>query len=391
MSSRRRSNGAILCAVCRSRAGDVPRMIDLESLKRRFPIADVVTRYTTLKGKSDNLVGLCPFHEERHPSFSLSISSGLWCCHGCRAGGDVIDFFGQVRYLHRWNRHDREMFKAILREMSGSPSYPIISLRPALPVPKIHRSLGSVDDQPLMEMVTRFYSEQLWRHTAANSPLEYLRHGRGFSDQTLRAARVGFAAQKEFLRFIALSGSKAKVAKRYGFVQHSQTSGQIYAFFRQRIIFPDLDRDGRVLHICGRIFPNGAGEPKYLAQPSFKTVHGMGALDLESTRPVFVVESPPDRLTLIQWGLEAVATLGTKLSPEALIALKTCPRPLVFVPHNDANLAGENAVASWQAELKKGSVLRLPAHIKDPNTVLPHPDLVGQVRELFETFLRENA
>ena len=185
-----------------------------------------------------------------------------------------------------------------------------------------------------------------------------------------------------------MSGSKAKVANNTGLFSTARHRA-IYAFFRQRIIFPDLDRDGRVLHLCGRIFPDGAGEPKYLAQPSFKTVHGMGALDLESARPVFVVESPPDRLTLIQWGFEAVATLGTKLSPEALIALKTCPRPLVFIPHNDANLAGENAVASWQAELKKGSVLRLPAHIKDPNTALPIP--TGRSGSRLLNLLAENA
>ncbi len=366
-------------------------MTDLESLKRRFPIADVAVRYTSLKGNGDNLVGLCPFHDERHPSFSLSIRSGLWCCHGCRVGGDVIDFFGHVRYAYRWNRYNREMFKAILREMSGSPAYPAVAPRPTFATPRTQRSLDSLDDGPFMEMVTRFYSDQLWMRNGADSPLDHLRHERGFNDETLRAARVGFATQKEFLRFIALSGSKAKVAKRYGFVKNGQTPGQIYAFFRQRIIFPDLDHDRRVLHLCGRIFPDGAGTPKYLAQPSFKTLHGMGALDLESTLPVFVVESPPDRLTLIQWGFDAIATLGTKLSPESLVALKTCPRPLVFVPHNDANRAGEIAVGDWQTRLQKGLVLRLPPDIKDPNTALPNPVLSGQVRQIFERFLRENA
>jgi DNA primase len=145
-----------------------------------------------------------------------------------------------------------------------------------------------------------------------------------------------------------------------------------------RIIFGERDRTGRVLHLIGRRFAPwlSPDAPKYLALSELtKPLYGYARLDRRpSAKPVFLVEGPPDQLTLNQWGHDALANLGTRLTPHHATLLAALRRPLVVVPNNDAESgAGLAAAEQWVTRIGHGQLLRLPADVKDVNEMAQQP------------------
>jgi DNA primase len=352
---------------------------EIEAIKAANPIEDVAASFgVKLKPGGKYLSGRCPFHPDRTPSFFVDPRTGRWRCFGRCATRwlDVFDFVGMMRFGDRWNARDAEMFKETLAEMKGSVPRRVAASPPARfilpdykPVPK------TPDVMALLHRVTGLYEIQL-RNAGygPGTPLAYLR-ARGLSDETIRAAGIGYCSGTGLVKYLRRGGIPVELAREIYLIDGTHGDRE---FFRGRIVFPDRDEAGRVIHLCGRAFDYSRlhpDTPKYLSLKGFdKPLHGWGGLDkAENNRPVCVVESPPDRLTLIQWGYDAIATLGTGLTESSVRLLANLKRPFIYIPHNDGG-TGLRACQSWLESAGHGLIIELPPNFKDVNELGALPD-----------------
>src|SRR5574337_1157523 len=166
------------------------------------------------------------------------------------------------------------------------------------------------DVMMLLHRVAEMYSLSLWSDDGPETPLAYLRE-RGFSDDIIRSLRLGYCSGRELVPYLRRGNIPLRLARDMHLLNESRGDRE---FMRGRVIFPEIDETGNIIHLIGRRWASFLGAPavKYLSLKDFdKPIYGWGQLDKrESRRPVFVAESPPDRITLVQWGHEAVATLG---------------------------------------------------------------------------------
>ncbi len=346
---------------------------EVEAVKRRYPILDVAEEHTKLRLAGRYYRGRCPFHSESTASFYVDPRSGRWRCFGRCASGwrDVIDFFGWLEYGERWNARDAEMFKAVFGELKGhAPLRPAVPPRPPLPdyepIPKTR------DVMLLLHRVAEMYSLTLWAHPGPDTPLAYF-HSRGFSDEAIRSLRLGYCPGRGLVPYLKRGNIPLQLARDMHLLNERRGDRE---FMRGRVIFPEIDESGNIVHLIGRRWAPflGGDAVKYLSLKDFdKPIYGWGQLDkAESRRPVFVMESPPDRVTLLQWGYDALATLGTDISQQAIRLLASLQRPLIYLPHNDGG-TGLRAARLWQSVVGRGAILELGMDVKDVNDLGARP------------------
>ncbi len=356
----------------------------VDELKRQHPIQEVAPRFVKgLRHTGANLIGRCPFHDDRHPSFAVHLSTETWRCYAasCGVGGDVIDLVGVAHFGRAWNSRDPAMFKESLRRLAGGELPP---LRQA--IPPVWRNLAQWRPealQPAHQVVLHtaariYHTSLLILGRAPGTPYAYLR-GRGFTDETIRAEALGYAAGNLLGPGLAACGLSRTRAAALNLLNPERRSRE---FLAGRIIFVDRDRSGRVLHLIGRAYAPwlSSGTPKYLSlKEMLKPLYGYARLDRrESDRPVLLVESPPDALTARQWGYDALAVTGSHLKEDHAVLLGRLRRPLVMIPHNDGG-SGEQAAARWREQVGQGVLVCLPDDVKDLNELGVQP---GGVDEL---------
>jgi DNA primase len=351
---------------------------EIEAVKQQFQIEDIASAHTILNPSGQLLRGKCPFHQEKTPSFFVNPNTGRWRCFGkCSTGWlDVIDFFGWLAYGNGWGVRNPEKFKKVFGQMTDrAGTDTCVQPPPQISHPAYPRVPKSPDAMMLLDRVAAMYESELWKMgDESEMPLTYLR-SRGFSETTIRTAHLGYASADGLVKYLKRYGKGVlTLAHEMHLVHETGRDGR--AFFRRRIVFPDRDLAGRTIHLCGRVWPESVHSEaaKYLSLKGFaKPLHGFAQLDLASDQPVFIVESPPDRLTLMQWGYDAVATLGTGLTPRNIQSLAALSRPLLYLPHNDGG-TGLKAAISWQSDIGKGRILALPEQVKDVNNLACWPD-----------------
>jgi DNA primase len=367
--------------------------IAMQQLKALHPIKEVAGRYVRLRRSGKYLVGCCPFHRDKTPSFTVNPATGRWRCFGRCATGwlDVIDFLGWQKHGAAWNARNPEMFKAVLRELNAGtlPIAQALPPRPLRPTPKpVELSLDAIT---LLTRAASIYRARLWTMSnelgGPETPLSYLR-SRGFTDEIIRDAGIGYCAGDQVLKYLRHAGIPPELPRQLGLIDEEHGDRE---FFRGRIVFPEMDERGQVIHLAGRKWSKrlGAKSPKYLALKGLdKPLYGWATLDRKpSEEPVFIVESLPDGLTLKQWGFEVLITLGTALTETHARSLARLPRPLIYIPQNDE--AGLVAVQKWQEVIGQGEVLELPIQtkarlIKDVNDLAA----ITNGRELFGDLLQ---
>jgi DNA primase len=249
----------------------------------------------------------------------------------------------------------------------------------------------SPDAITLLTRAAAIYRARLWTmgdgEGGPETPLGYLR-SRGFTDETIREAGLGYCAGDQVLKYLRHTGIPPELPRQLGLIDEEHGDRE---FFRGRIVFPEMDENGQVIHLAGRKWSKrlGAKSPKYLALKGLdKPLYGWATLNRNpSEAPVFIVESLPDGLTLRQWGFEALITLGTALTETYARWLARLSRPLIYIPQNDE--AGLAAVQNWRGAVGQGEVLALPIQIegrlvKDMNDLAVIPN----GRELFSDLLR---
>lgn len=357
----------------------------IAELKRRFPLVEVAARYVAgLRHSGAHLLGRCPFHEDRHPSFAVHLPTETWRCYAasCDLGGDVIDLVGVARFGRAWNSRDKAMFKDAVRDLSAGGLPP---LRQTIPAPwRSPAHWRPVEFTPQAQLALHtaarlYHTTLLALGRGPDTPYAYLR-GRSFTDLTIRREGLGYATGDLLGPALALGG----LDRAAGQAVNVLTGGGRREFLAGRLVFVERDRSGRVLHLIGRAWAPwlGAEAPKYLSLKELaKPLYGYARLDRRpSARPVLLVESPPDAITARQWGLEALAVTGARLKDEHAVLLGRLARPLVAVPHNDGGV-GLAAAQRWLEKIGRGQLLHLPEGVKDLNELGGRPEGEALLRQ----------
>ena len=342
----------------------------IERVRDAVDMAGLVGAKTDLRRVGSRWTGLCPFHDERTPSFSVDPDRGLYHCFGCGVGGDAIRFVQETEAL------DFPEAVEALAERYG------VRLEREEDDPAAERRRRRKERlHALLERAARFYAAYLWDSREAKRAREYL-EGRGLSEAIAREFRVGYApsAWDRMTVGAQQSGFSAEELMAAGLAQRGR-GGALYDRFRGRIMFPLADARGRVLGFGARAMADGRG-PKYLNTSENELYHkgrqlfGIDLARKEAAKSgrIVVVEGYTDVLALHQAGIrESVAIMGTALTQEQLAELARSA-PLVVLAL-DADRSGQEAMLrAARAAEDRGVELRvaeLPEG-KDPAEAVTH-------------------
>ena len=311
-----------------------------EEVRRRADIVSLIGEYVTLRKAGRNFLGLCPFHQEKTPSFTVSPDKQMFYCYGCSEGGDVFSFLMKLNHL---------TFPEALRQLAG---------KVGVVIPEKTLSREEKERYTLAEKIRRvnelsavFYAGALQSPAGAEAR-EYLRK-RGIGEEAVRTFRLGFAPDgwRALLDHLGRKGVPAELAEQAGLlVPRSGEAKGHYDRFRGRLMIPIEDIDGHVIAFGGRVI--GAGQPKYMNSPESPVyIKGDNLYALARTREAIrekgfaiLVEGYFDLIALWNAGIpNVVATLGTALTRAQVDLLRRyTPRvAAVFDPDE----AGRKALA----------------------------------------------
>jgi DNA primase len=325
----------------------------LDRLKQTVDIVEVISTHTDLRRQGARWVGLCPFHEERTPSFSVDAQEKLYHCFGCGVGGDAIKFVEEKDGLGFSEAVEllADRYGVELEREQEDPRAEARRQR--------RRRL-----EQLLDRTSSFYSSYLWESKEAGKARDYLGE-RGLAEETLRNFGVGFApsAWDKVLVAGQRAGFSVEEMREVGLVQRGRGGGE-YDRFRSRIMFPIRDRRGRTLGFGGRAMREDQGA-KYVntAETDFfhksELLYGVDrakAAIAKAARAV-VVEGYTDVLALHQAGVEeAVAVMGTAITGEQVATLSGMVEEVVLAL--DADSAGQEAMLRAQ-RVAAGRKMRL--------------------------------
>ena len=334
----------------------------LDELNARNPIEDVVGQYVALTKRGNNLFGLCPFHSEKTPSFSVAPDKGIYYCFGCHKGGGAVNFIMEIENL---SYHDAVRF---------------LAKRAGMEVPEDDEYQSQFRKKErlwaLCRDAARFFHAQLKMPQAAEAR-KYIAK-RGLSDGAITRFGIGFAPDS----WTALTD--AMTAKGYtkselleaGLVRKSEKNGTIYDWFRNKLIFPIIDVRGNVIGFGGRVLDNS--KPKYINSPESalfskrRNLFAMNFVKKSKQGYIILTEGYMDTVTLHQYGFDcAVASLGTSLTQEHADLLSKYTKEIVLIYDGDA--AGQNAIRRAIPILEKTGlrikILRMQG-AKDPDEYL---------------------
>lgn len=336
----------------------------IEEIKSRTDVADLVGSYLKLQKAGVNFKARCPFHNERSASFFISPARQIWHCFGCQKGGDVFKFIMEIEGCE---------FREALNILASRAG---IELKKELPQIRDEREKQFA----ILEEATKFFESNL-----VVGPLSYLKN-RGLTEETIREFRLGYALDDWRCLFNHLSGKGFKEAdiEKTGLIIGTRNQGQgsrYYDRFRGRIMFPIFNQSGKVIAFGGRIYPEKNDSAKYVNSPETplyqksKTLYGFHKSKIEILRAesCVIVEGYMDFLSVFQSDTKnAVASSGTALTSDQLkILRRICEKITVAF---DMDEAGETASRRGiELALKEGfdvKVLKLGEDFKDPADVI---------------------
>lgn len=355
----------------------------LEDIRARIALADIVGKRVKLTRKGREHTGLCPFHTEKTPSFTVSEDKGFYHCFGCGAHGDVISFVMNTEGLSFPETVERLAMEAGLEVPVETPEAREEAKRRA-------------DLYDVVEAACDWFQAQL-RESAGRAALDYLR-GRGLRDETIGRFRLGYAPDGGAGLSVMLKAKGATEAQllEAGLMRQPDDGRAPYPFFRDRVMFPIADRRGRIIAFGGRLMGD-AKAAKYVNSPDTplfdkgRNLYNFGAARQASfeSGQLVVAEGYMDVIALSQAGIAAsVAPLGTALTEDQIRALwRLAPEPVLCF---DGDTAGQRA-AGRAAErvlplLQPGKSLRfamLPAG-EDPDSLIARQG-VGAMKQVLES------
>jgi len=313
---------------------------DLEEIKNRLNIVDVIGDYLRLEKAGGNWRGLCPFHNEKSPSFMVSEEKQIWHCFGCQKGGDVFSFVMEMEGME---------FREALKILAEKAGVELKTVNPKV-AEKKNRALE------ILELATKFYEFQLWEGPGKGKILSYL-HDRGLRDETIKEFRLGYAPKgwRNMLDFLTKRGYGVNEISEAGLVirKEGNQGGEqnYYDRFRSRIMFPIAEYSGRVVGYSARVAPGeDESQAKYINSPETGVYHKSKILygidkakgEIKHADFILLVEGNMDVIATSQLGIKnVVAVSGTALTPEQVDILKRYTKN--FRIFFDMDSAGEGA------------------------------------------------
>ena len=358
----------------------------LDEVVARNDIADVVSSYVTLTRKGGNLFGLCPFHNEKTPSFSVAPDKQIYHCFGCKKGGGVINFIMEIEGL------------------SFPEAVEFLAKRANIPLPAEDEARSNADRlrRRVLELnraAARWYYDQLQlpQGAAVQAYLDKRQIRRGI------AVRFGMGASLDqwdaLLRAMTDKGFTKQELLASGLVVNGKNGG-LYDKFRNRLMLPVIDVRGDVVGFGSRVIDKS--EPKYMnttetvAYSKRRVLYGLN-LAKKTKRPNMILcEGNLDVVTLHQAGFDnAVACMGTALTQEQIRLLSRFTRELVLCYDNDGagQMATDRALELLQNSEFTVKVLRLPQRLVDGHYVKQDADdfIKYQGKDAFEQLLSGSA
>lgn len=309
-----------------------PRFLD--DLRDRLALSDIIRGKVKLTQKGKEFTGLCPFHNEKTPSFTVNDDKGFYHCFGCGAHGDIIKFVMES---------EKMPFMEAIEYLAAKAGMSM----PKPSAAQIERDQKQFGLTEIMEAACQFYQDHLFGLGGA-AAREYLM-GRGISGHVAKAFRLGYAPQGSALTaHMQSKGYNLDDCVALGLILRNKERATTHDYFYDRIMFPILDRRKRVIGFSGRIM--GKGEPKYLNSPETELFHKGETLyalpnaieTMRKKNEAILVEGQMDVIALHSAGFtDAVAPMGTALTEHQLAMLwRYCDEPIICF---DGDMAGRRA------------------------------------------------
>ena len=339
----------------------------MDELRRRVSLSSIISKKTKLINRGNRMVGLCPFHQEKTPSFHVRDDEGFYHCFGCGASGDAISFLREQEGLG---------FMDAIHHLAGLAGLTVPEQKDISPQEKAQRnSMATMNEDAAV-----FYQQQL-NSPAGKQARRYL-SDRQVSPNSLSRYRIGYAPASGLLPYLQAKGFTPEVMLAAGLVRKSTRDGGLYDNFRHRLMFPIPNPRGEVIAFGGRAL-DGDQEPKYLNSADSPMFHKKQVLyglkqareQMKDGLPVIVAEGYMDVIAIDQFKVAAaVAPLGTALTEDQIILIwKSAPAPYLCF---DGDTAGQRAANKTLTRIlpilepgKTVRVMRLEK-VQDPDDLL---------------------
>jgi len=313
----------------------IPKNI-IEEIEQRCDISDIISSYVSLQRAGSNSKGLCPFHSEKTPSFTVFPATRSFYCFGCGAGGDVFTFIMKAENLDYY----------------GAVEF--LAERVGIRIPKSDEFYIKNDDLPRKRVyeinleAAKFFRKCLLDNKMGRAGMHYLTENRKLSMSVIKHFGLGFAPDSFniFGDHMRSLGYKNEELHKCYLLGHSEKNGRYYDLFRNRIIFPIIDTSGNIIAFGGRVMDDS--KPKYLNSsdtPGFKKSRNLFALNYAKnfcSEALILCEGYMDVIALHAAGFEnAVATLGTAITSEQARIMARYTQKVIISYDSDA--AGQAA------------------------------------------------
>ena len=340
----------------------------IEQVRDRTDIVELVSQYVDLKTSGRNRMGLCPFHAEKTPSFSVNAERQFYHCFGCGAGGDVYSFLMHSEGLS---------FPDAVRRLAERAGIDLEE-RPLTPPER-----AQIEERERLYRINGlaadYFHHNLMEHPQAKIAREYMKK-RGYGQKAAAEYRIGCALSgwDDLKKHLEQHQVAATEARTLGLLREGTSGRGDYDMFRSRLMFPIFDLAGRVVAFGGRVLD--AGKPKYINSPESPIYHKGGVLfglyqarqAIRVSGDVLVVEGYFDQLALNRAGFaQSVATCGTALTAEHVQQLKRYAQRVVLVFDQDSagKQATFKAMTTLQQEGVAAAAITLPSG-DDPDSFL---------------------
>jgi DNA primase len=325
----------------------------IEEVKQRLDIVDIIAENVVLKKKGKDFSGLCPFHPEKSPSFTVSPNKQMYYCFGCGAGGDAIKFLREL---------GKQSFGEVVLDLAKRYQIPIKTIEPEQKQ-EIQRQINlKAELYEILAVANNFYEYTL-RQSQGAVALDYLHTARGLTEETIQKFQLGVAPQGWDTLYRYLVEQKrfpVTAVARAGLIKERSTGNGYIDIFRDRLMIPIHDLQGRIIAFGSRTLKDE--QPKYLNSPEtilFEKGKVLFALDKAQREIVkedkaIIVEGYFDVIALHAAGItNVVASLGTALSEERVRQLCRYTESKQIIFNFDADRAGIQATQRAIAEIDK--------------------------------------
>ena len=323
----------------------------INEIKDKTDILDLVSEYVKLEKRGRNYIGLCPFHDEKTPSFTVSEDKQICHCFGCKKGGNVFQFTQEIKDIPFVEAVKELGERVDIKVDVGQTQYN-------------QQSQMASDDLKMIEMhelIQDYYHYALMKTVEGEEALNYLRQ-RGFTDELIKQRQIGYAPDSSHFchDFLEKKGYDIELAYEAGLLSRNEENFSYYDRFRNRIMFPLKNAQGRIVGYSGRTYTNQ--EPKYLNSPEtpiFQKRRLLYNLDkarksIRQNDEIVLLEGFMDVIKSDYAGLkQVVASMGTQLSQEHMTFLKKLTNNITLM--FDGDYAGREAtLKTGQALLQQG-------------------------------------